>query len=55
MERLEAVLECQDCGRFLRTLSLTETQDMVDRPYSWVVRCHQCDRDYVRSVLAEAL
>lgn len=42
------VLECQDCGEVVRELTPAEAQQVADRPYNFIVRCHEC-RKYGRS------
>lgn len=37
-----AVLECQDCGRFLRYLSNAEEQKVAANPYNYIIYCGPC-------------
>lgn len=41
----EPVLECQDCGRVLRTLSPVEAQQVADKPYNFILLCAPCGRE----------
>ena len=45
MSMEDRVLECQDCGVVLRELTAAEAQQVSLRPYDFVVRCSQCQRD----------
>lgn len=40
----QPVLECQDCGRVLRTLSPAEAQQVADNPYNFIFFCVPCQR-----------
>lgn len=38
----DPVLECQDCGAVLRTLSPAEAQKVAANPYNYVLYCALC-------------
>ena len=38
------VLECQDCGRTVRTLTPAEAQQVADKPYNFIIFCASCQR-----------
>lgn len=44
MIRDPGVLECQDCGRVIRHLSVVEAQRIAVNPYNFVFWCDDCSR-----------
>ena len=50
-----STLDCQDCGIILRELNASETQQVADNPYNYVVYCSYCKRDEERKIRREAI
>lgn len=42
MRDQEPILECQDCGAYLKTLSPREQQLVAANPYDYVFYCRVC-------------
>lgn len=44
----DPVIECQDCGRVIRTLTPAEAQQVAARPYNFIVFCYPCKQENER-------
>ena len=42
MYEVTKVLECEDCGRIIKTLTEYENQRMADKPYDFISYCDPC-------------
>lgn len=40
----DSFLVCQSCGEEIRKLTPSETREIVNNPYSFIVFCRDCER-----------